>query len=162
MKIVLILHNIRSVHNVGSIFRTADGFGVEKIYLTGITPTPFDIHERLRKDFVKTALGAEKYVSWESKKSAALLLKKLKKEKYFIVSLEQAKNSVSLDSFDLKYKKKLKNYDGVVLVVGNEVNGIPKSVLGKSDAVVEIPMRGKKESFNVSVATAIALYELVG
>lgn len=142
--IVLILHNIRSVFNVGSIFRTADAFGVKKIFLTGYTPDPAQ----------KTALGAEKYVEWEKVKSIQRLIKKLKEEKFFIISLEQTKKSIKIQKFS---KGKIKKF---ALILGNEVKGIPKSIRDHSDAVVEIPMHGKKESLNVSVAVGIALYVL--
>ena len=160
MSIVLILHNIRSLHNVGSIFRTADGAGVNKIYLTGYTPSPYDFFNKLRKDFDKTALGAEKFVEWKKQKNIATLIKKLKKEKYFIVSPEQSSISVSYDQFTSIYRSKLKSYQGIVLIVGNEVRGLSPAILKKSDAIIEIPMHGKKESLNVSVATGIALFEL--
>ena len=149
MRIYLILHNIRSVFNVGSIFRTADAFGVKKIYLAGYTPDPAQ----------KTALGAEKYVEWEKVKNIQKLIRKLKKEKFFIASLEQSPNSISLNRFaSLASKKKHKKYHSIALILGNEVKGLPKSVRESSHAVIEIPMRGKKESLNVSVATGIALY----
>lgn len=154
--IYLILHNIRSLHNVGSIFRTADAMGVKKIFLTGYTPDPS----------TKTALGAEKYVEKERLKSPQNLIKKLKSENFLIVSLEQMQNSISINKFS---RKKLKK---IVLIFGNEVRGVSKSILSLSDAVVEIPMRGVmvrqahhprhtrrgKESLNVSVAAGIALY----
>jgi len=149
VRIYLILHNIRSVFNVGSIFRTADAFGVKKIYLAGYTPDPAQ----------KTALGAEKYVEWEKVKNIQKLIRKLKKEKFFIASLEQSPNSISLNRFaSLASKKKHKKYHSIALILGNEVKGLPKSVRESSHAVIEIPMRGKKESLNVSVATGIALY----
>lgn len=159
-KIYLILHNIRSLHNVGAIFRTAEGLGVKKIYLTGYTPEPYDIFEKIRKDFQKTALGAEKYLEWERAKNIFNLIKRLKKERIQIIALEQSKAAISLDRF-AKYQlgggtAKL----GVALILGNEVSGIPKSVLKKCEKIVEIPMRGHKESLNVSVAAGIALWEL--
>ena len=155
-EIFLILHNIRSTHNVGAIFRTADAFAVKKIYLTGYTSEPYDMFGKLKKDFAKTALGAEKFVEWEKIKSAAALIKKLKSENVFIASLEQSKNSVLLNRLPRLPRGKA----GLALILGNEVKGIPKSILLKSDAVLEIPMRGKKESLNVSVAAGIALYAL--
>ena len=157
MPIYLILHNIRSLHNVGSIFRTADAMGVEKIYLTGYTPNPYDFFGKIRKDFQKTALGAEKFVEWEKVKNIGVLIKKLKKEKIFIASLEQSKNSVPLNKHPLS--DQVAKW-GIALILGNEIRGIPKSVLQKADAILEIPMRGKKESLNVSVATGIALWEI--
>ena len=154
MSIQLILHNIRSIHNVGSIFRTADAVGVEKIYLTGYSPTP-------QSDFVtagqapkmaKTALGAEKTVPWEYRKQIGPLLKKLKQDKVQIVALEQSPKSIDY--------KKFKPASDVVLVIGNEVRGVSQAILTKMDVVIEIPMRGKKESLNVAVAAGVALYEL--
>lgn len=173
--IFLILHNIRSTHNVGSIFRTADGAGVKKIYLTGYTPEPFDVFGKLRKDFAKASLGSEQFVLWEKTKNINQLLKKLKKEKVFIASLEQSKNSIPLNRFFATGKfsknkppvettpllsKEGRGVVGLALILGNEVRGVPKSVLLKSDAVLEIPMMGKKESLNVSVAAGIVLYFL--
>lgn len=160
MEIFLILHDIRSTHNVGAIFRTADAMGVKKIYLAGYTPEPYDVFGKLRKDFAKTALGAEKFVPWEKTKSTATLIKKLKSEKVFIASLEQSSKSILLGS---EASKQLGNRIAklsTALILGNEVKGIPKSILLKSDAVLEIPMQGKKESLNVSVAAGIALYVL--
>lgn len=160
MEIFLILHNIRSLHNVGSIFRTADGAGVKKIYLTGYTPLPHDLFGKMRKDFSKTALGADKFVVWEQCKNLSVLIQKLKKDKLFIVALEQAKRAVLYNQFLWLYAKKIKHYDGVVIIVGNEVRGIAPAILNKADAIMELPMYGKKESLNVSVATGVALYAL--
>ncbi|QQG42666.1 MAG: TrmH family RNA methyltransferase [Candidatus Giovannonibacteria bacterium] len=151
------MHNIRSLHNVGSIFRTADAMGVSKIYLTGYTPGPHDIFGKLRKDFQKTALGAEKYMKWEKLRYIAVLIKRLKKEKIQIIALEQSKKSLNLKKFSLGSRT---SKSGIALILGNEVSGIPKSVLEKCDKIIEIPMRGKKESLNVSVAAGIALYAL--
>ncbi|MDO8620090.1 MAG: TrmH family RNA methyltransferase [bacterium] len=151
--ILLILHNIRSVHNVGSIFRTADGAGVEKLYLVGHTPTPIDRFGRARKDLAKVALGAEVSVSWEYHKTISPLIRKLRKEGVGVVAVEQDERSVNYKTF--KTKKP------VALILGNEVTGIPKKVLALCDAIVEIPMRGKKESLNVSVVAGIVLFELV-
>ena len=150
MPIYLVLNNIRSLHNVGAIFRTADGAGVEKIFLTGYTPTPYDFFGKIKKDFQKTALGAEKSVDWARVQNIHTLIKRLKKDKFQIVSLEQSKNSIDI--------RKFKPRKNLALILGNEVGGIPKSVLKKSDAVLEIPMFGKKESLNVSVAAGVALY----
>lgn len=153
-KNILILHNIRSIENVGAMFRTADATGINKIYLTGYTPCPLDRFGRKRGDLAKSALGAEEYVSWEQKKNIFPLLVKLKKEKFLIIGIEQAKNSVD-------YKKvKIKNRN--VFIVGAEVTGIPKSILKKCDIVAEIPMRGKKESLNVSTALGIVLFRVLG
>ena len=152
MKIFLILHNIRSVFNVGSIFRTADAFGVKKIYLAGYTPDPAQ----------KTALGAEKYVPQEKIKSPQKLIRKLKEENFFVISLENCiNNSININRFaSLASKKKFKKYNSIALILGNEIKGLPKSVRDSSHAVVEISMKGKKESLNVSVAAGIALHVL--
>lgn len=156
-KLFLILHDIRSAYNVGAIFRTADGAGVGKIYLTGYTPCPPDknkLHKtQADKMIEKTALGAEKTIAWEKCDDLENLLKKFKKEKISIVALEKTKNSKDI--------KKFKPSFPAALILGNEVEGVPKSILKKCDAVVSIPMRGKKESLNVSVAAGIAMYEML-
>ena len=160
MQLFLILHNIRSLHNVGSMFRTADGAGVEKIYLTGYTPSPYDFFGKLRADFSKTALGAEKFVAWEQRKNIASLLAELKRNKIFIFALEQHPKSVPYHKTAIIYDSSLRKKKGIALIVGNEVRGLSSAILKKSDAVMEIPMHGKKESLNVSVAAGIALYSL--
>lgn len=152
---VAILNNIRSSHNVGSIFRTADAAGVEKIYLCGITPGPRDKYGRINQKLAKVALGAEYSVSYEHYKSAAALIKKLKKEGYKILALEQHKKSVNI--FKFKSVKKFK----YALILGEETKGLPESILRQSDKILEIPQRGKKESLNVSVAFGIAIFQLI-
>ena len=148
-QVVVLLHNIRSIHNVGSIFRTADALGVDKIYLSGYTPTPTDRFGRARKDMAKVALGAEKTIKWQYVKSFKKIISDLKKEKFQIIGLEQSKKSVD-------YKKvKIKN--PILFIVGSEVEGLSTTILDLCDTVAEIPMRGKKESLNVSVAFGIAL-----
>ena len=150
---IVIIHNVRSVQNVGAMFRTADAAGVDKIYLTGYTPTPVDRFGRIRRDLAKSALGAEEFVKWESKKNILPLLAKLKREKFQIIAIEQDKKSID-------YKKvKLKNRNA--FIVGTEVSGIPKNILQKCDIIAEIPMRGKKESLNVSVALGVALFAIL-
>ena len=144
---VLILPNISSAHNVGAIFRTADGAGVDKIYLTGYTPRP--PHPGLDK----VALGAEKSVLWEGVSQAGRLVKKLKAEGYKIVALEQTENSVNIYEWTPAFP--------LALIVGNEKTGVSKSLLKYCDAVVHLPMLGKKNSLNVSVATGVAMYEIV-
>lgn len=151
-KVYLILYNIRSRENVGSIFRTADAVGVAKIYLCGITPRP--PHQKISK----TALGAEKYVSWVYHKRTADALKKLKKEDVFIIALEKTKNS--RDIFSAKGGK-FKPKFPLALILGNEVKGLSPSILKTADKTLHIPMSGKKESLNVSVAAGIALYQLL-
>jgi 23S rRNA (guanosine2251-2'-O)-methyltransferase len=153
---ILILHNIRSVENVGAIFRTADAAAIDKIYLTGYTPTPLDRFGRKRRDLAKSALGAEGFVSWEYKKSIFPLLTKLKKENFVIIAIEQDKKSIDYKSLRLRSGR------ANAFIVGAEVTGIPKNVLEKCDIIAEIPMRGKKESLNVSVATGIVLFRVLG
>lgn len=148
--VVLILDNIRSVHNVGSIFRTAETAGVSKIYCLGTTPTPLDRFSQKRKDFAKVALGAEDLVSWEYLEAGETLVRKLKKDGFQIVALEQDEESVDY--------RKIKFGDKAALVVGNEVGGVSQSLLKLVDEIAEIPMKGKKESLNVSVATGIMLF----
>jgi 23S rRNA (guanosine2251-2'-O)-methyltransferase len=150
---IIILDNIRSVENVGSIFRTADAFGVEKIYLCGITPSPIDRFGRQRNDLHKTALGAEDFVEWEYKEDVIELVKELKSE-YEVVSVEQDEKSVDY--------RMVNREQGVVsreeaFVFGSEVNGVKKEVLELSDKIIEIPMKGQKESLNVAVTVGIIL-----
>ena len=150
-QVVIILPDIRSAQNVGSIFRSADGFGVSKIYLTGTTPVPVDKFGRANSRITKTSLGAEKILSWDYQKTAVSVISKLKKDGFKIVAIEQDKKSVSLEK--IKGQK-------IALVFGNEVLGLPKSILNKCDQVAEIEMMGEKESFNVAVTCGIALYEV--
>ncbi|HJN63006.1 MAG TPA: TrmH family RNA methyltransferase [Candidatus Paceibacterota bacterium] len=150
METFIILHNIRSAYNVGSVFRTADGAGVSKVYLTGYTPTPKDRFGRYRKDISKVALGAEKIIPWEYSKNIDIVLNKLKKEKVRVVAVEQDKKS--------KDYKKLKIKSKTTFIFGNEVNGLSKSVLKKTDSIVEVKMKGEKESLNVSVVVGIILF----
>ncbi|MDO8589912.1 MAG: TrmH family RNA methyltransferase [bacterium] len=151
-KCVLILDNIRSVANVGSIFRTADCLGVVKIILVGTTPAPTDRFGRKRKDFAKVSLGAEDIVRWEHQKEIEPVLSKLQEQGYEIVALEQIVNAENIINFKPKNK--------FALIVGNEVTGVSKGALDMADRVVEIPMIGTKESLNVSVATGVALFKL--
>ena len=175
-KIVVILDNIRSRENVGSIFRTADATGVVKMYLCGITPTPrvgnskFEIlnpkprtiaYGELRgrqiqntDKIAKTALGAEKWVPWEYQKQTWRLIEKLKKEGYQVLALEKTKTAKDI------FKFKTKN-GPVALVVGNEVSGLSPDMLARSDTIISIPMHGQKESLNVAVAFGIAVYTLI-
>lgn len=146
MKFVLVLPNIRSGHNVGAMFRAADGAGVDKIYLTGYTPCP--PHTQIDK----VSLGAEKWMPWEYCKQTGRLLKQLKKEGYNIVALEQTKKSKNIFEWKPAFP--------MALVVGNEITGVPKNLLKYCDEAVEIPMQGKKNSLNVSVAAGIAMYQI--
>ena len=143
----VICDNIRSLENVGSIFRTADALGVAKIYLCGITGTP-PAHK-----ISKTALGAEKTIPFEYYKQTGRLIDKLKKDKIQIVALEQDKKAISYTRFKPNFP--------VALIVGHEVKGVSKSVLKKCDKIIFLPMAGKKESLNVSVAFGVAGYEII-
>ena len=153
-EVTILLHDIRSTHNVGSIFRTSDALGVNKIYLSGYTPAPIDKYGRARKDIAKVALGAEKDISWEYVEDSVKTIKKLKKEGYQVIVVEQDNKSVDY--------KKVKIVYPVLFVVGNEVDGVDKKVLSLCDIVAEIPMMGKKESLNVSVAFGVALSRMLG
>jgi tRNA G18 (ribose-2'-O)-methylase SpoU len=156
-KITLLLHNIRSTHNVGSIFRSADGFGIERIVLTGYTPHPLHdgdarlphIAQKIDKQIDKTALGATASVPWEYHDN---LLTWLDGNTLSLVALEQSERSVLLKDFHAPER--------FVLVLGEEVDGIGQALLDACEAVVEIPMHGSKESFNVSVAAGVAMYAL--
>jgi 23S rRNA (guanosine2251-2'-O)-methyltransferase len=156
MKLYLILHNIRSVENVGSIFRTADCAGVEKIYISGYTPAPIDRFGRKRKDMAKVSLGAEESVAFEMADDINKLINKLKRKKVKIAALEQDSNSIDYKKAGMILKK-----DDLALILGNEIRGIEKNILKKSDLVIEIPQRGIKESLNVSVAAGIAIFRLL-
>ena len=153
MKSFLLLHNIRSAHNVGSIFRTADAAGISKIYLSGYTPQPIDRFGRPVKELAKVALGGERSIEWEYFKTPLPLLKKLKKEGVEIIAIEQSKKSVDY--------KKIKPRSSALFMVGNEVNGISEKFLEQADIVAEIPMKGKKESLNVGVSLGIALFRML-
>ncbi len=153
MEVAVLLHDIRSTHNVGSIFRTSDALGVNKIYLSGYTPSPIDKYGRARKDIGKVALGAEKTISWEYEEDPKKIIKSLKKEGFQVVCVEQDEKSVDY--------KKLKVKEKVLFVMGNEVLGVDKKILELCDDVVEIPMKGDKESLNVSVAFGVALYRVL-
>lgn len=154
---IAILHNIRSLHNVGSIFRTADGAGVEKIYLTGITPAPTDRFGKPRGQFTKVSLGAEKFVNWEKVSRTEKLIEKLKKENWKILAVEQSPQSIPCH----KLPAAMTRHSKLVLIFGNEVRGLPESILKKCDKILEIPMRGKKESLNVAVVFGIVVFNLV-
>ncbi len=150
---ILILPDIRSAINVGAIFRTADAVGIDKIYLVGCTPRPTDKFDRVQKDIAKSALGAETWIPWEYKKTLLPLMKSLRKQGCEIVALEQDKKAIDYH----EYKKPRK----MAFIIGSEVTGLSKKVLDICDKVVEIPMHGKKESLNVSVATGVALFQIL-
>lgn len=157
----VIIHDIRSTHNVGSILRTCDGFGINKVYIGGFTPYPCipndsrlpHISAKLTKDIAKTALGAEKTITIELYDNLSDLITQLKSSGTQVVALEQSDTSVNLRDFVAPKKD-------TALLLGREVEGIEQQYLDLCDYVVEIPMLGLKESFNVSVATGIALYSL--
>ena len=147
LSLCVVLNNIRSLHNVGTIFRTADGAGVEKIWLCGITGYP------PQGGIAKTALGSENHVPWEYREDILGLLKELKSSGYQIVLLEQMQGSVSHDTFKAKFP--------VCLVVGNEVSGVADALQTLCDAAIEIEMNGIKNSLNVAVAFGIVAFHLV-
>lgn len=149
---VLVLDNIRSVINVGAIFRTADAIGIGQIFLTGYTPAPIDRFGRVRRDFAKAALGAETNLAWQSVASAEEAVRTLRAENFQIIALEQADGSVDY--------KKVETSDKVAVIVGNEVDGLPEEILSRADIVAEIPMLGTKESLNVATATAVFLFRV--
>lgn len=148
----LILHDIRSSENVGSIFRTADAAGVGKIYLTGYTPTPLDRFGRKNAKLAKAALGAEEFVPWEKQADILALIDILKGEGVAVVAVEQAARSVCYKDFRVM--------GPTALILGNEVDGVPEGVLERADTIIEIPMHGKKESLNVAVAAGVVLFAL--
>jgi len=147
-KFYLILPDIRSCHNVGAMFRTADAFGVDKIFLVGYTPHP------PRPQIDKVSLGAEKWMEWQERRDLRRLVVALKKQGIKIIGLEKTK--ISQDIKDIK----ILDTGDFALIVGNEVDGIKPEILKLCNHVVHIPMMGKKESLNVSVAAGIAMYEL--
>lgn len=154
MRFAVALHNVRSVHNVGSIFRTADAAGAEKVWLCGITPPPLDRLKNLRPDFAKVALGAQDYIPWESAKSTVAALRRLKREGWLVFAVEQAPRAVPYHKLPRAAFARKK----FCLVLGDEVRGLPPSVLAQADRILEIPMFGKKESLNVAVAFGIVAF----
>lgn len=159
-KVYLVAYNIRSSLNVGSLFRTAEGLGVTKLYLTGYTPHPSHegdnrlphIKAKLDKQIQKTALNAQNSLDWQYNEDVFSVIKSLKKECVDVIALEQTKGSLTLH--------KLSTDKDIALVVGNEATGLGHDVIKACDKAVEIPMLGKKESFNVVQAAAMALYHL--
>lgn len=158
MKIV-ILDNVRSSLNVGSIFRTSSGIGIDKIYLCGITPTPFETAKKFegqnkkRKDFIKTSLGSEDEIAWEYRENILDLIKELKSNGFEIVGLEQDERSIDYKNLEIKN-------ENVAVIIGSETDGIEKEVLDLCDIITEIPMLGLKESLNITIAYAILVYKL--
>ncbi len=148
MQKVVILENLRSLHNVGSIFRTADGAGFDKVYLTGYTGTPPD------RRIEKVSLGAEDFIEWEHNPNPVDCLKKLKADGFSVLALEQTSTSVNIFKTDLASAKK------VALILGNEVEGVSPDLLMLADTTLEIPMHGQKGSLNVSIAAGVAMYQI--
>jgi 23S rRNA (guanosine2251-2'-O)-methyltransferase len=157
-QIALIAHNLRSAHNVGSLLRTAEGLGVQQVILTGYTPYPLaksddrlpHLAQKVDRQIAKTSLGAEKTVNWHHGAEVDSVMAHLKRQGFVIAALEQAPGSIKLNEF--------RPPDKLALIVGREVEGLESEVLDNSDLIVEIPMLGQKESFNVAAAAAIALY----
>ena len=148
----VLLHNIRSTHNVGSIFRTADALGVSHVYLSGYTPRPLDKFGRPVKEIAKTALGAELSIPWSYSKIPKNIYQNLKREGFAIVGIEQGAKALDYKTYTPKEK--------TLLVVGNEVRGLSSALQNACDVLLEIPMRGQKESLNVSVAFGIAMFRI--
>jgi 23S rRNA (guanosine2251-2'-O)-methyltransferase len=159
-KLVVIAHNIRSTHNVGSLLRTADGLGVDKVYFTGYTPYPQmeadprlpHLALKLNKQISKTALGAEQTVDWMHSDSVTEIIDVLRAQNFLILGLEQTPNSILLPNY--------KQSNDVALILGSEVDGMDATLITLCDEILEIPMFGKKESFNVVQAAAMAMYQL--
>lgn len=157
-QLVLIAHNLRSAHNVGSLLRTAEGLGVVEIWLTGYTPYPTaknderlpHLARKIDHQITKTALGAEKLVAWHHETDISAVIDRLRQQDFTIAALEQASTTIMLPDFEPP--------DKLALIVGREVEGLEPEILAKCDPVLEIPMLGHKESFNVAAAAAMALY----
>jgi len=150
----LLLHNIRSAHNVGSLFRTADGVGVEHIILSGYTPDPVDRFGRARNDIAKTALGAEQTLSWEHIVDPLDIVSRYQNEGVQVVAIEQHSRALDYREVEIVLP--------TLCILGNEVEGLPDIVCDAVDIVAEIPLRGTKESLNVSVAGGVALFQFFG
>lgn len=148
IKVVILLDNIRSMHNVGSVFRTSDAFAVEKIILCGITARP------PHRDIEKSALGATSSVLWEYEENTIDAVQKLKENGYQIISIEQTENSQSLEQFEFSY------HQAYAIIFGNEVDGVQQEVINQSNYCVEIPQFGTKHSFNVSVTAGIVMWQV--
>ena len=146
--LIVVLDNIRSLNNIGSVFRTSDAFLIEKIYLCGISATPPN------KEIHKTALGATESVDWEYAEETIEVVKKLKGENVQVLAIEQAENSTKLDVF---YPKENTKY---AVILGNEVKGVQQKVVNASDLCIEIPQLGTKHSLNISVTTGVVLWDL--
>ncbi|MCA9344626.1 TrmH family RNA methyltransferase [Candidatus Saccharibacteria bacterium] len=159
-RIIVIAHNIRSAHNVGSLLRTAEGLGINEVVLSGYSPYPRiendhrlpHIAERITKRIHKTALGAENSASWRYQENVETIIADLKSKKYAILGLEQAPNSKLLPEVTITANQQ------IALLLGSEVDGIESNLLSLCDEIIEIPMEGKKESFNVVEAATMAMY----
>ena len=145
--VIVLLDNVRSLHNVGSVFRTCDAMAVEKLYLCGITAKP------PHREIQKTAIGATESVNWEYMEDAISIIHRYKKEGYTIISVEQTSNSIALGNYNWKNEK-------VLLVFGNEVDGVQQNIIDLSDFSLEIPQWGTKHSFNITVSAGIVLWDL--
>ena len=146
--LILILDDIRSLHNIGSVFRTSDAFLIEKIYLCGITATPPN------KEIHKTALGATETVEWEYEKDILTVLETLKKEQVTLFAIEQVENAIMLNDFKVEKEKKY------ALIFGNEVKGVSQEAIQKCDGVIEIPQLGTKHSLNIAVSAGIVVWDI--
>ncbi len=153
--LTLLLSNLRSVHNVGSIFRTANALCFDKIYLCGTTPTPLDNYGVQRKDFLKVSLGAEKTIDWEYVADTKELIKKLRVDGYYVIAIEQDEKAVDYKTVDIQGKEK------VVFVLGTEVGGLSRDILDEVSVIAEIPMIGTKESLNVTIAFGVSAYRIL-
>jgi tRNA G18 (ribose-2'-O)-methylase SpoU len=148
LPVCIVLDNVRSLHNVGSAFRTADAFLIEKIFLTGITGTP------PHREIEKTALGATSSIDWEYVENSEVAVSRLKQQGYSIVAVEQTNESLPLQEFKPKAKSKL------CLVFGNEINGVSDEVIALTDTAIEIPQAGTKHSLNISVCLGIVVWTI--
>lgn len=155
MKKYIVLDNLRSVYNVGSIFRTANAAGVDCIILCGTTPTPVDKYGIRRKDFAKVALGAEDTVAWEYVSNTVDALRKLHDDGAYLIAVEQDARAVDYKTVSVEGKS------SVAFIIGPEVDGMTREVLDVCDVIAEIPMLGTKESLNVTIACGIALYQIL-
>lgn len=150
MSVYVILHNIRSAHNVGSVFRTSDGAGVAKIFLSGYTPAPIDRFGRVRKEIEKTSLGASRTVPYELVPDIRACITSLEKQGITVVAVEQTDSAIAYDEYLVR--------DNIAYIFGNETEGIEKEVLEMVNDHVHIPMQGSKESLNVSVCAGVILF----
>ena len=151
-EVVVLLHNIRSAHNVGSLFRTSDAIGVSRIVLSGYTPSPLDRFKRPVKEIAKTALGAEQSIPWSVVSTPTATIASYRAQGYTIVGIEQDARAVDYKTYQIS--------GPTLVLVGNEVRGMSSSLCDACDVLVEIPMRGYKESLNVAVSFGIALFRM--